>query len=246
MKIKLEQFNSAKFFLSSLPKSKNHAVNYKSVLADELKSEKSFSAMLDGTLNKYFGQSATFYHVMDATGIKSEIWAHNDFPTEKFLRDNVDDSVFTWKPSRINPSQLDSDVQSKLTATLGKHAVIIPPELDEKLKTDSELREKVIANLDKTFKFHTTPPAFKMPGVKEYGTKIYGSVTILNAQGEVENCRITSGGTIMGPDEETLRQIEIERKKKLQRKEFNAELIEQARIEYLMTKDTALANLLKV
>ncbi len=76
-----------------------------------------------------------------------------------------------------------------------------------------------------------------MLGVKEYGTKIFGSVTILNADGEVENCVVTSGGTIMAPDEETLRQIEREQAKKLKSKQLNAELLEQARIEYIMTRN---------
>ena len=47
----------------------------------------------------------------------------------------------------------------------------------------------------------------------------------------------------MEPDEETLRQIEIERKRKLARKEFNAELLEQAQIEYLMTREQILTGL---
>ncbi|MBR3050057.1 MAG: hypothetical protein IKG61_01225, partial [Selenomonadaceae bacterium] len=157
--------------------------------------------MCSETWQKYFGQSPqNYYHVMNATGISQEIWSHNDFPYQKFLANDVDESILTWKPSRNNPSQLNSDVQSKLTATLGKHAVIIPPELEDKLKIDPKLREKVIANLDNIYKFHTQPPKLKMPGVKEYGTKIFGSVTILNADGEVENCVVTSGGTIMAPD----------------------------------------------
>ncbi|MBE8949323.1 MAG: hypothetical protein SR3Q1_01795 [Quinella sp. 3Q1] len=191
-------------------------IYYKSVLADELKSEKTFAEMCSETWQKYFGQSPqNYYHVMNATGISQEIWSHNDFPYQKFLANDVDESILTWKPSRNNPSQLNSDVQSKLTATLGKHAVIIPPELEDKLKIDPKLREKVIANLDNIYKFHTQPPKLKMPGVKEYGTKIFGSVTILNADGEVENCVVTSGGTIMAPDEETLRQIEHEQAKLL-------------------------------
>lgn len=125
----------------------------------------------------------------------------------------------------------------QINGNLGKHAVIIPPELEEKLKIDPELRQKVIANIDKIYKFHTQPPNFKMPGVKEYGTKIFGFVTILNADGEVDNCVVTSGGTIMAPDEETLRQIELERAKKLKRKQFNADLLEQARIEYIITRN---------
>lgn len=124
----------------------------------------------------------------------------------------------SWQPTGNNPPQLNSEVQRKLAATLGKNSIVIPPELAEKLKNDSNLRKKVIANIEKFFKFHTQPIKFKMPGVKEYDTKIFGSVTILNADGEVENCTVTSGGMIMGSDEKTLRQIEYEQKRKLQRK----------------------------
>ena len=111
------------------------------------------------------------------------------------------------------------------------------------MKTDPILRKKVIANVDEIYKFHNRPPAFKISGVKEYGTKIFGSVTILNSDGDVENCVVTSGGTIMGPDEETLRQIELERKRKLQRKEFNAELLENAQIHYRMNRDLIFSGL---
>ncbi|MBR4641653.1 MAG: hypothetical protein IKO74_02885 [Selenomonadaceae bacterium] len=234
----IRQSDFLNFLSTTGSKSKKLDSNYKSVLIDELKSEKNFEEMCSETWQKYFGQSSqNYYHVINAAGISPENWSHNDFPYQKFLANNVDESVLTWKPLRINPPQLNSDVQSKLTATLGKHAVIVPPELEEKLKTDHELREKVIANIDKIYKFHTQTPTFKMPGVKEYGTKIFGSVTILNAEGEVENCVVTSGGTIMAPDEETLRQIEHERAKKLKRKQFNAKLLEQARIEYIMTQN---------
>lgn len=234
----IRQANFLNFLSPPVSKSKNLGLNYKSVLADELKSEKTFAEMCSEIWQKYFCQSSqNYYHVINAEGISPENWSHNDFPYQKFFANDVDESVLTWKPSRNNPSQLNSDVQSKLTATLGKHAVIIPPELEEKLKIDPKLREKVIANIDKIYKFHTQPPIFKMPSVKEYGTKIFGSVTILNAAGEVENCVVTSGGTIMGPDEETLRQIEREQAKKLKRKQFNEELLEQARIEYIMTRN---------
>lgn len=233
------QANLSNFLSPAVSKSKSIGTSYKSILADELKSEKTLSTMYNETITKYFGQSSQiYYHVMDASGISRENWTHNDFPYEKFLENQVDESVLNWKPSRVNPSQLNSEVQSKLTATLGKHTIVIPPELEEKLETDSNLREKVISNVEKLYNFHLQPPTFKMPGVKEYGTKIFGSVTILNAKGEIENCVVTSGGTIMGPDEETLREIELERIKKLKRKELNAELLEQARIEYIMTRDS--------
>ena len=52
-----------------------------------------------------------------------------------------------------------------------------------------------------------------------YGTKTYGSVIVLNAEGEVEHACVTSGGGIIGPDEHTLRQIEREQAKKRARRE---------------------------
>lgn len=236
--LRVEQGNSTSFLALGISKSKNLGASYKSILTDELNSAKTFEEICSETWLKYFGQSSTnYYHVMDATAISREVWTHNDFPYDKFLTNSISESVLTWQPARANPSQSDSDVQAKLTATLGKNAVIITPELNAKLKTDSALRRKVIANLENIYKFHTQPPAFHMPGVKEYGTKIYGSVTISNADGDVENCVVTSGGTIMGPDEETLRQFEEEQQRKLKRKEFNAGILEQARIEYLMARD---------
>lgn len=235
--LKISQANSASFFLRNAPNSTNRANSYKLILADTLNAQNTFETMCANTWTKYFGQSTNYYHVIDATNISRDVWTHNDFPYDKFLTDSVSDSVLMWQPSRANPSQLDSDVQAKLSATLGKNAVVIPPELNAKLQSDADLRKKVIGNIDNILKFHTQPPAFKMPGVKEYGTKIYGSVMILNANGDVENCVVTSGGTITAPDEETLRQIEEERLKKLKRKELNAELLEMARIEYIMTRD---------
>ena len=212
--------------------------SYRKIFFEEMQANKNFEEMFQSTLEKYFGQSGQiFYHVLDATNISKENWSHNDFPYEKFLQKNVDETVLNWQPTRKNPSQLNSEVQSKLNATLGKNAVIIPPELAEKLQTDSALRKKVIANIEKVFAFHTQPPKFKMPGVKEYGTKIFGSVTILNSEGEVENCVVTGGGTIMGPDEETLRQFEREQKRKLERKIFNRELLADAQKNYFLNKN---------
>ena len=208
---------------------------------------KNFEEMFQSTLEKYFVQSGQiFYHVFDASSISRENWTHNDFPYEKFLQKNVDESVLNWKPTRNNPSQLNSEVQRKLNATLGKNAVVIPPELEEKLQTDSALRKKVITNIEKILAFHTQPPKFKMPGVKEYGKKILGSVIILNSEGEVENCTVTSGGTIMGPDEETLRQIELEQKRKLRRKIYNRELLAESEKNHLLNKNLILTDLMNI
>lgn len=225
----------------------NIETSYKEILLGKLHTNENFEENFKSTLEKYFGQSGQiYYHIMDASGISRENWTHNDFPYEKFLQKNVDESVLNWKPSRSNPAQSDSEVQQKLTAMLGKNAVVIPPELAEKLKTNSALRKKVISNIEKILEFHIQPPKFAMPGVKEYGTKIFGSVTILNTEGDVENCTVTSGGTIMGPDEETLRQIEMEQKRKLRRKIYNRELLEESQKDYFLDKNLMLSELMQV
>ena len=234
----IQRVHAKNFLATDVYGSKKTGMSFKSALAAEVQTEETFAEMWHSISERYFGQAAqSYYHVADATEISREVWTHNDFPYEKFLTESIDESILSWQPARANPSQLNSEVQSKLTATLGKHAIVIPPKLEEQMKTDSLLRQKVMRNVDRIYKFHMQPPAFKMPGVKEYGVKLFGSVTILDSDGEVKNCVVTSGGTITGPDEETLRQIELERERKLKRKEFNAELALQARIEYITARN---------
>ena len=183
-----------------------------------------------------FGHCAgtSYYHVMDATAIARENWCHEDFPYDKFFAPEVDASVLDWKPARANPSQLASDIQSKITSTLGKCAIVLPPALNEKMKQDPALCEKVARNIDRMYAFHVGGgPRLALPGTKFYGTRIYSAVTILNEDGEVENCRVSSGGGIIGPDEETLRQIERAQKRKAKRKAENRRLDEDAALKRL-------------
>ena len=101
------------------------------------------------SFERYFGSVAekTYYHVMDATSISQQNWCHEDFPFDKFFSDETDDSVLAWQPKRANPSQLSPEIQMKTGATLGKNAIVVPPALDEKMKDDPALREKVAANI---------------------------------------------------------------------------------------------------
>ena len=183
--------------------------------------EANFEALCKASFGRNFGCCAgtSYYHVMDATSITRENWCHEDFPYDKFFANEVDSSVLNWKPTRVNPSQLASEVQSKITSTLRKCAIVVPPALDEKMKTDPALRERVAKNIDKIYAFHVNgTPLPPLPGTKHYGTKVYSAVVILDENGEVDNCRVSSGGSMIGPDEETLRQIEREQKRKAKRK----------------------------
>lgn len=231
--------------------SKSSEKNYSDILKKELIStnEQSFEEMFESIFESHFNQPAGkfFYHVFDATSIPRNIWTHNDFPYSKFLSETIDESVLNWQPSRKNPSQLDSKVQTKIQATLGRHAIIIPPELDEKMQSDSKIRQKVIDKINQLYKFHVPNPSNflpAMPGTKFYGEKIYGSVIIFDKDGEVSNCEVSSGGGFIGPDEKTLQQIEHEKRKKLERKEFNQMLMEQAQTRHFDMLQLQLENIL--
>ena len=194
-----------------------------------------FATLCSASFARHFGAYAgkTYDHVLDAASIAQQNWVHEDFPFDQFFADSVDDSVLDWKPARANPSQLAPDIQAKISGTLGKHAIVVPPALDEKMRHDPALREQVTKNIDQIYAFHTSGgPRLPLPGTKFYGTRVYSSVVILNEDGEVEHCRVSSGGGMIGPDEETLRQIEREQKRKAKRKEANERLNDEAAAKY--------------
>ena len=195
--------------------------SFADVLQTAAPQEESFADMWKAAYGKYFPQGAGqwFYHVMDASGISDADWQHNDFPFDRLMREKPEASVFSWRPSRANPSQFDAEVQAKTQATLGKHAIFVPPELDEKMKNNPALVRKVANAVERVYSFHRPQPFLPMPGTKFYGTKTYGSLIVLNAEGEVENACVTSGGGMIGPDEHTLRRIEREQAKKRERRE---------------------------
>ncbi len=204
------------------------AVSYEAVSQSLLSQENKvgLSELCQASFARNFGHSAgaAYYHVMDATTITRENWCHEDFPYDRFFTDDTDNSILDWAPERANPSQMASEIQAKVNATLGKSAIIVPPALEEKMKSAPALRAKVAANIDKIYAFHAGGPRLTLPGTKFYGTRLYSAVVVLDENGEVANCRVSSGGGIIGPDEKTLRQIEREQNRQAKRKAENRQL----------------------
>lgn len=97
-----------------------------------------------------------YYHVMDGSKISQEIWDRNDFPFEKFYSDNVDPSILDWKPTEAEPADNDPGVLARRSPIVGQKAIIVPPALEEKMKNDPKLAEKVMAGIDN---FIATYPA---------------------------------------------------------------------------------------
>ena len=88
-----------------------------------------------------------YYNVMDTSKIDGSLWGRNDYPWDKYFSNHADDSVLDWKPSGAEPAMLDSKVQAKINSTIGKKAIVVPPELEEKMKYDPELAGSVMAKV---------------------------------------------------------------------------------------------------
>lgn len=89
-----------------------------------------------------------YYNVMDTSKIDGSLWGRNDYPWDKYFSNNADDSVLDWKPSGAEPAMPDSKVQAKINSTIGKKAIVVPPELEEKMKNDPELAKSVMAKVE--------------------------------------------------------------------------------------------------
>ena len=157
------------------------------------------------------------YHVMDVSGISQGTWERNDFPYERFFDDEVDKSVLHWQPSGKEPTMADASVQSRLDSTLGKKAIVVPPELEEKMKNDPELAEKVMEKVESFIQNHPTRPG-----------RVLSYLIALDENGDIAHFRVTGGGGhISGPSEAELRQFEEEqetkREKKAQQEKDNRE-----------------------
>ncbi len=89
-----------------------------------------------------------YYNVMDTSKIDSTLWGRNDYPWEKYFTNNADESVLDWKPSGVEPPMSDPKVQARINSTIGKKAIVVPPQLEEKMKNDSELAKRVLAKVE--------------------------------------------------------------------------------------------------
>ena len=98
-----------------------------------------------------------YYNVMDTSKIDGSLWGRNDYPWDKYFSNNADDSVLNWKPSGAEPDMQSPAVRTKMNAMLGKIAVVIPPELEEKMKNNTELAQKVMERVDSFLLTNSTP-----------------------------------------------------------------------------------------
>ena len=158
-----------------------------------------------------------YYHTMDASNIPQGVWERNDFPFEKFFQKDVDESVLDWNPNGANPAMDSSAVQSRLHSISGQKSVVVPPELEEKMKSDPALAQRVMAKVESFI------VANQVPG------RICSHLIVLDENGEITRFRASShGGNFTGPTEAEQRQFQAEQAAKKKRREKYIELNEES------------------
>lgn len=161
------------------------------------------------------------YHSVDASRINRDIWCRNDFPSEAFFDDVLDKSVLDWKPNGADKNMADQEVQTRLNSTLGKKSILVPPELEEKMKNNPELAKNVMSKVQGFIETHPVP----LGRVSSY-------LISLDKNGDIAQFRVTSGGgTISEPSKEDLLELINKQKRKVKLRSDYEYLAENAAIE---------------
>ncbi|MCH5251952.1 MAG: hypothetical protein J1F22_03160 [Lachnospiraceae bacterium] len=90
-----------------------------------------------------------YYNVMDTSKIDDALWGRQDYPWDAYFSEPADESVLNWAPSGPEPDMQSPEVHAKINSMVGKVAVVIPPELEEKMKNNPELAKKVMVRIEK-------------------------------------------------------------------------------------------------
>lgn len=147
------------------------------------------------------------YHVMDTSKINATAWERNDYPFEAFFEDEVEESVLEWNPTSQDSSMQDSRVQARLNAARGKYAVIVPPELEEKLKEEPSLAQELMSKISTLMMQQDTMPS-----------TIDSFNIAFDEDGNISNYRFSGGGGgVMWPSEEEQQKAREEHAQNMQR-----------------------------
>lgn len=173
-----------------------------------------------------------YYHVMDVSKSPEYLWGRYDFPFEKFFNDTVDESVLDWKAKGAQPKLTDSSVQSRLDSTLGKNVIIVPPVLEEKMKNNPILAQRIMAKVENLI---------VMDEAKVPAGRICSHLIVLEENGEISarSMAASGGGNIVGPTEEEQEQFEAEQKEKEKRRKKYAQLNEESALKRKLQEQEA-------
>jgi len=123
-----------------------------------------------------------------------------------------------------------SGVQSRLHSIAGQKSIVVPPALEEKMKNDPALAQRIMAKIEN---YIVTDAAMTPDRICSY-------LIVLDENGEIARSRASShGGNITGPTEEEMRQFEAEQAAKKKRREEYARLNEEAALKRKLMEQEA-------
>ncbi len=211
----------------------NNSVGFNGILSTKAaeKTAKTECSFKDMWQSRFPG---AYYHTMDASNIPQGVWERNDFPFEKFFQSDVDESVLNWNPNGGNPAMDSSGVQSRLHSISGQKSIVVPPELEEKMKNDPALAQQVMAKVES---FIATN---QVPG------RICSHLIVLDENGEIARFRASShGGNFTGPTEAEMRQFEAEQAAKRKRRAEYMHIVEESSLKRLEIEQEQRADQIK-
>ena len=125
-----------------------------------------------------------YYNVMDTSKIDRGLWGRNDYPWDAYFSEPADKSVLNWTPSGTEPDMQNPEVQAKINSMTGKMSIVIPPELEEKMKNDPKLAGQVMDSIDGFIAKYYRPAANQ------------GFLITFDENGKINNACIVSEGRI--------------------------------------------------
>ena len=140
----------------------------------------SLEEMLRSTYKK------VYYNVMDTSQIDHNLWGRNDYPWDAYFKEPADEAVLSWKPTGSEPDMQSPQVHRKLNSMLGKVAIVVPRELEEKMQNNPELAQQIMTRIDNFIRENEA---------SEPGT-LKGYVITFDENGNINNACVTGEGKI--------------------------------------------------
>lgn len=200
------------------------------------------------------------YQVITKVGtgnVQQGLWERNDFPFDKYFDATTTvDELNDWRPSGANPKMSDPVSQRRMQAVGPmKISIVIPEKLQEKMDADPEYAEKIYA---KVARWKTDYDRWNRASVMALGPRAQEIVAkpwelsyclVLDEEGEVKQSCVFggTGGKLIGPTKEEMRQFEAEQAAKRKRREEYARLneksaLKRAEMERMLNKEIILCQ----
>jgi len=192
------------------------------------------------------------YQVITKVGtgnVQQGLWERNDFPFDKYFDNSTTvDELNYWSPTGKNPKMSDPVSQRRMQAVGPmKISIVIPEKLQEKMDADPEYARKIYA---KVAKWKTDYDRWDRAAVASLGPRAQEIVAkpwelsyclVLDEEGDVKQSCVfgATGGKLIGPSEEEVRQFKAEQAAKRKRREEYARLAEESALKHMLMEQEA-------